>query len=288
MKDGTENLAKFKLLMADLGLALWEVRGLLDSLWKFTRDNCPAGDIGRFDPAEVCVMIGWNRTPPEVLFDALKKRRWIDEPQPCGCRVAIVHDWPEHCEMSVHRSLALKGLTFANGDEPNQSKMTMAERARARKRREERNAVAGGSLPSHYRASPSHAITKPEPEPEPSPATAARDSGFSEQDRTDLTTESLADPTLLRRWFDAESRRPDAWVVDCDEHWRNVQAVAAKVLGSRCRDPVAVAKWIFRGRRWDFIAAKWDEVVKAAKREVRERPNDLIVKLLAGAFEVPK
>jgi len=48
MKGNTTKLFKFQLLQDELELPYYATVGLLQTLWMFVADNCPAGDIGRF------------------------------------------------------------------------------------------------------------------------------------------------------------------------------------------------------------------------------------------------
>ncbi len=160
MKAGTEGKLKFKQLQRKLKLALWEARGLLDTLWYFTAQNCPAGDIGRFSDEEIAIGIDW-KGDAEKLINALTETRWIDRND--SCRLSI-HDWPEHCEESVHKHLARRGLYFADGSVPNLRRLEKEERAKAEKAYAERTPNARhtpGVSPSH--TLPNHTLPNPTP-----------------------------------------------------------------------------------------------------------------------------
>lgn len=126
VKKGTEALLKFRNLQDLLGLDVWECEGLLSALWRVTAANCPAGDIGRFTDEHVAQGIGWRRCEPEKLMQALIESRWIE---PSKAHRLIVHDWPDHCEDSVHKGMARRGLYFANGERPKMTRLSADERA---------------------------------------------------------------------------------------------------------------------------------------------------------------
>jgi hypothetical protein len=125
MKSGTESKLKFKQLQRRFDLALWQARGLLDTLWEFTKSNAPAGDIGRFTNEEIAIGLDW-RDDPDRLADTLVELRWLDRHP--GCRL-IIHDWPEHCEDNVHKTLARKTEVFADGSLPKLARIPVNDRS---------------------------------------------------------------------------------------------------------------------------------------------------------------
>lgn len=125
MKSGTEAKLKFKQLQRRLNLAVWQARGLLDTLWNFAANNCPAGDIGRFSDEEIAIGIDW-RDDHAALIDALVACRWIDRIDP-PARL-VIHDWPEHCEYEVHKTLAKRAEAFADGTLPSLARIIKDER----------------------------------------------------------------------------------------------------------------------------------------------------------------
>ena len=132
MKDGTENKLKFKQLQRTLKLTEWQARGLLDSLWRFVRINCPEGDIGRFTNEEIAIGIDWQ-DDGDTLVSSLVKTGWLDEVARGAFENAHarlwVHDWWEHCEDSVHKSLARRTEAFADGTLPKLTRFSEKERA---------------------------------------------------------------------------------------------------------------------------------------------------------------
>lgn len=124
MKDGTEGKLKFLDLMARSQMPRWQVRGLLDSLWKFTADNCPRGDIGRFTDQQIALGIDW-RDDPAALVQLLVETRWLDAHDEFRL---IVHHWSEHCEDKVHRTIARAKAFFVDGTAPKLTRLDKHER----------------------------------------------------------------------------------------------------------------------------------------------------------------
>lgn len=124
MKDGTENRLKFKQLQRRLGLTLWQVNGLLETLWRFVRLNAPRGDIGRFSNEEIAIGIDWE-DDHDALVTTLVETKWLDASEE---HRLVVHDWWDHCEDSVHTALAKKIDTFADGRFPKLTRITKTDR----------------------------------------------------------------------------------------------------------------------------------------------------------------
>jgi hypothetical protein len=125
VKAGTETKLKFKQLQRALRLPLWQARGLLDTIWSFAVANCPAGDIGRFSDDEIAIGIDWQGEDASELIETLVSVRWLDRVNGC----LLIHDWYEHCEDSVHKTLARRCELFASGHIPNLTRFTRDERA---------------------------------------------------------------------------------------------------------------------------------------------------------------
>jgi hypothetical protein len=104
----------------------YRVGGLLEALWHFTAAYCPNGQIGQIPPAALAAWIGYPDGPR--LLKALTETRWIDG---TGAE-ARIHDWPQHCEDSVHMKLARAHQWFADGSAPKLTRLGRAERLAAR------------------------------------------------------------------------------------------------------------------------------------------------------------
>jgi len=248
MKSGTESKLKFKQLQRRWDLSLYEARGLLDTLWNFTANNAPHGDIGRFSDEEIAIGIDWRKDPVELIAGLLACK-WIDKTE-----TLLIHDWPEHCEHTVHLALARKIEVFACGTIPTLSRMTKDDRSEIISRYELRygkRAMNAGkthgitskrleafsSVPSNAPAititttttstEPSQASTKPKPDT--SAATDSPSQALPETDERPVLefpcdgkppTWALVE-SQLAQWrdlypsldVDAECRKAYAWVL---------------------------------------------------------------------------
>jgi hypothetical protein len=273
MKDGTEELMKFKLLVTELGLDPCYVGGILQFIWKFASKNCPRGDIGKFSNEEIAVGIGYTGDP-DALIAALVKRKWIDEVG--GEMRLVIHDWPEHAEDSVHRKVARRKQWFADGTQPNLSRLQKGEKTKLAKfyAANTYNANAQRAHDVHTSAALCAPPPEPEPEPEPMPEPTPEPSLVRPRTalvsgvRMDLTPETLRDVRKLRQWFDQDSARADGWVNGSEADWENVQATAAKA--TTCEDiknQVGFAKSVIKGRQWHLLRASDEDVARDRARE---------------------
>lgn len=167
MKDGTENLLKFKHLERDLGLDEWQVMGLLTAIWKFVKKNCPRGDIGRFSNEDIAIGIKYQGDA-DRLMEVLVSRHWLDA---CECEMRlIVHDWADHAEEAVHRQLARRLEWFADGRVPSISRLTGKEKERSEKHYAEKTCENVARRAYHGRTTGVPGKPQPLPLPGPMPA----------------------------------------------------------------------------------------------------------------------
>lgn len=109
MKRGCPDRPKTVDLAADLGLKRWEVMGVLEALWHFTASHAKRGDVGKWTNSQIANSIGWDRTSPDELVDALVRHKFLDT---CDEHRLVVHDWQEHCDQTVSRSSEVKKHGF--------------------------------------------------------------------------------------------------------------------------------------------------------------------------------
>lgn len=100
MKQGTIDHPKFKRLAAILSQPLYEIVGLLETLWQLTAMYAEEGDIGRFSNQEIGTWVGWT-DEPEKLVQALIDCGWIDQVE--DARRLVVHDWIDHCPEHIYK-----------------------------------------------------------------------------------------------------------------------------------------------------------------------------------------
>lgn len=127
MKRGTPDHPKMFQLARKLGVPRAHAVGMMEVLWHWVARFAPAGDIGKWDDAEIAAACDW-RDAPEDFTDALVSAGWIDRSDEFRL---IVHDWPEHCEDSIHTSLARSGKLFADGSMPSTSRLNANEKVKA-------------------------------------------------------------------------------------------------------------------------------------------------------------
>lgn len=109
MKRGTIDHPKTMRLARLLDIERWGAVGILESLWHFTARHAMRGDIGRWPNDEIAEGIGW-KGDPDTLVDALVSARWLDAD---NSHRLIVHDWHEHADDSVKKTLRNRSEHFA-------------------------------------------------------------------------------------------------------------------------------------------------------------------------------
>jgi hypothetical protein len=110
MKSGTESKSKFRQLKRRLQLRYWQVVGILETLWRVTQADAPAGDIGKLDDEEIAAALEWEGDPG-TLINALVETRWIDQDDDFRL---IIHDWSEHAPNHLVGAFRKHGKLFAD------------------------------------------------------------------------------------------------------------------------------------------------------------------------------
>lgn len=180
MKRGTDLLLKFKKLKMQLRMPLWQVKGLLQSLWDFTAENALEGNIGRWTNEEIALGIEWEGDPDE-LIRVLVATRWVDA-HPADR--LVIHDWQEECEDYIKKRLTRKRQSVVDAGGQNLPPVTDGclpipsgpclsgpgpgpdPCLNLSKEEDRAPAIADGSSSSNGKASRS---SKPDREPEPDP-----------------------------------------------------------------------------------------------------------------------
>lgn len=111
MKRGTLEHPKMARLIRLLDIERWGAAGLLESIWQFTAKYAIQGDIGRWSNQEIADGIGWSgrHGTPDEMISALIESRWLDC---CRKHRLVVHDWAEHCDDSVRKTMKNRNLSF--------------------------------------------------------------------------------------------------------------------------------------------------------------------------------
>jgi hypothetical protein len=106
--SGTVNKLKFLTLKRQLQLPLWQLVGLLETLWHVTLHNTPAGDIGRLTNGEIAAAMEYAGDA-DKLVEALVETRWIDK---CKAHRLVIHDWHLHCPNHLKANFKKYGRRF--------------------------------------------------------------------------------------------------------------------------------------------------------------------------------
>ncbi len=87
--------------------------GILECLWHFTARHAITGDVGRWSDEEIAAAIGWPEDEALRLINALTDSGWLDRHE---AHRLIVHDWGDHCDEAVKKTVGRKGWQFACRD----------------------------------------------------------------------------------------------------------------------------------------------------------------------------
>lgn len=148
MKRGTPDHPKTAALAQALDVHRLTAIGLLEQLWHWTARYAPRGDIGRWPAQTIAQGLYWDGEP-EKLERALIDSGWLDEDPE---HRLLVHDWAQHADDAVKKSLARHKMDFA----------TVSRRRRDR--------VRTVSAVEALTVAPAVAVAVPKPQPEPSRA----------------------------------------------------------------------------------------------------------------------
>lgn len=113
MKSGTTETVKFKKLCRRLKLSRWQCVGLLESLWLFTAQNAPQGNIGRFSNEDIAISLEWDGCEDD-LINMLTECGWIDKAD--NEHRLVIHDWDEHAPTYIKGNLSKSGRKFITKD----------------------------------------------------------------------------------------------------------------------------------------------------------------------------
>ena len=166
MKRNTPSHPKMKALARALAMPLPYAVGTMELLWQWAGDFAKRGDVGKYTDEGIAEAVCWTGDP-EHLIRMLVQEKWLDENEE---HRLIVHDWPQHCEDSVHTHLARAGEYFADGSRPKLSKLTKDERVEKEetyagknvRRKAPKSAKKRPALPSLAKPQPSHSLLRKE------------------------------------------------------------------------------------------------------------------------------
>lgn len=110
MKPGTESKLKFKQLKRRMKLPHWQIIGVLETLWRVTESNTPAGNIGKLTDEEIAAAFEWDGDASELVA-ALIDCKWIDKDDEFRL---VIHDWSIHCPNHLKGAFAKNNILMAD------------------------------------------------------------------------------------------------------------------------------------------------------------------------------
>lgn len=114
MKHATPHHPKTRRLKKLIGEApLYQVVGLLETLWQFAAEYADDGDLGRYSPEEIADWLEWKGDPAELL-EHLVAARWLDRSD----GRLVIHDWQDHCPEFVKKRHSRKKTSAVGGQRP--------------------------------------------------------------------------------------------------------------------------------------------------------------------------
>lgn len=99
---------KFADLKAILKQPKGAVIGWLETMWHFTGQFTPQGNIGKYTDSQIEAWVEWDGEPG-ALIAAMVKARWIDRDT---THRLLVHDWAQHADKATKNALKRAGLDF--------------------------------------------------------------------------------------------------------------------------------------------------------------------------------
>jgi hypothetical protein len=127
MKRGTSRHPKTEDLAERLSIPASWATGILASLWDWAAEYAHHGNVGKYSNTIIAKAVTFPVERADELIEAMVLSRWLDRSEE---HRVIIHDWPEHCEDSVHARLARAVQLFADGSVPNLKKLGKDERDR--------------------------------------------------------------------------------------------------------------------------------------------------------------
>ena len=109
MKLGTMRNPKFLRLARRLGVGKAATAGHLEALWHFASEQAPAGDVGRWEDADIEEGCFWEGKPGAMVA-AMVSEGWLDE---CKNHRLVVHHWSDHAPEMIRKRNSRSGVEFA-------------------------------------------------------------------------------------------------------------------------------------------------------------------------------
>jgi hypothetical protein len=193
-KRGTLEHPKTLKLGRRLGIPPCFALGVLEALWHWAAKYARDGKISA-EPWQVAEAI---RYPGDegALFEALIECGWIDEIE----GELYIHDWADHADNAVKKTLANRGEKFATGEEPFRKNGAIAKKDLNLEKE-----VSGKSAEISGKSAHFSSLPEPEPEPEPEPITPLTPLAGGEPPGTGLAAIVDPVPEPYEWWLDYDS-----------------------------------------------------------------------------------
>jgi predicted outer membrane lipoprotein len=211
MKRAAWNHLKTRNLAKALGIPRPYAFGILEALMHLCAKVTPRGNIGALSPEEIVKELDCPQDPQELIA-ALVKTGWLDKDR---AHKLVVHDWHEHADDGVRKTLEASGLTFVGGHPPRRPKggYRRGETA-ASDSRPIRESVANETplpvpLPVPLGSTTTAGASEPEPDPPPDPNADGTLSRFARWAGRPLRSDERRRVVELVTWAEGE---PDVTV----------------------------------------------------------------------------
>jgi len=161
-KRGTLDHPKTKRLGRQLDMPAWAALGLLEAVWHWVGRYRPTGFLTGDDLADIADTIRYESGG--ALASDLVSTGWLDEVEGGW----YIHDWHDHADDTVKKTLAKRGEKFANGSSVRKQSQPELIAPEAVSTREP---IANDSRTVREQSGNDERVIrdKPEPKPEPKP-----------------------------------------------------------------------------------------------------------------------
>jgi hypothetical protein len=111
VKRGTPEHPKVDALCEILGIGRAQAVGHLELLWHFAAKYAIQGNVGKWPDTLIASRCGAasENGQAERFVAALTDARWLDR---CAKERLVIHDWEDHCDQSVKKTLANNNLSI--------------------------------------------------------------------------------------------------------------------------------------------------------------------------------
>jgi hypothetical protein len=217
MKRGTTEHPKFLDLCSQLSIPRYAATGVLEALWHFTAKFAPQGDVGRFSNSAIARALQWEHSSDE-LIQALVDCGWVDKHE---THRLVIHDWEEHSDYTLKRSLSRKKLDFvqpkSNDGAPRRDNgapdPTVAHHGATKSHTGVPEQPSGAQKPPHGAPVWTELADPPEPEPVPEPEPGPVPDPEPEQN---LFAANAASGSPSKSWF---NEKHETWYQDA--YWNH-------------------------------------------------------------------